>query len=43
MEADGPELLDHMKAENAVTEQALKSFASQHSAFCKTTVGVNRQ
>ena len=29
MEAGGPELLDYMKAENAVTEQALKPFAAQ--------------
>src|SRR5215469_3095877 len=33
MEASGPELLDYMKAENAVTEQALKPLASQDSAF----------
>jgi prolyl oligopeptidase len=29
MESGGPELLDYMKAENAVTEQALKPFAKQ--------------
>src|SRR5580704_12594322 len=33
MEAGGPELLDYMKAENAVTEQALKPFASQDAQF----------
>lgn len=33
MEAGGPELLDYMKAENAVTEQALKPFAAQDAAF----------
>jgi prolyl oligopeptidase len=31
MEAGGPELLDYMKAENAVTEQALKPFAAQNA------------
>ena len=29
MESGGPELLEYMKAENAVTEQALKPFAAQ--------------
>lgn len=33
MEAGGPELLDYMKAENAVTEQALKPFAAQNAAI----------
>src|SRR5271168_1538467 len=32
MEAGGPELLDYMKAENAVTEEALKPFATQNAA-----------
>jgi prolyl oligopeptidase len=31
MEAGGPELLDYMKAENAVTEEALKPFATQNA------------
>jgi prolyl oligopeptidase len=33
MEAGGPELLDYMKAENAVTEEALKPFATQNAAI----------
>jgi prolyl oligopeptidase len=33
MEAGGPELQDYMKAENAVTEEALKPFASQNEAI----------
>lgn len=31
MEAGGPELLDYMKAENAVTQEALKPFAAQNA------------
>lgn len=31
MEAGGPELLDYMKAENAVTAEALKPFATQNA------------
>ena len=31
MEAGGPELLDYMKAENAVTQEALKPFATQNA------------
>ena len=31
MEAGGPELLDYMKAENTVTQQALKPFAAQNA------------
>src|ERR1700719_1963610 len=33
MEAGGPELLDYMQAENAVTEQALAPFAAQDAQF----------
>jgi prolyl oligopeptidase len=33
MEAGGPELLDYMKAENAVTEAALKPFATQNQVI----------
>jgi prolyl oligopeptidase len=33
MEAGGPELLDYMKAENAVTVEALKPFATQNAAI----------
>jgi prolyl oligopeptidase len=33
MEAGGPELLDYMKAENAVTEEALKPFATQNASI----------
>src|SRR5271154_5484263 len=31
MEAGGPELLDYMKAENAVTQQALQQFSPQNA------------
>jgi prolyl oligopeptidase len=33
METGGPELLEYMKAENAVTEEALKTFATQNAAI----------
>jgi prolyl oligopeptidase len=33
MEAGGPELLDYMKAENAVTQQTLKPFEAQNAAI----------
>jgi prolyl oligopeptidase len=33
MGTEGPELLDYMKAENAVTEESLKPFATQNAAI----------
>jgi prolyl oligopeptidase len=33
MEAQGPEVIDYMKAENAVTEEALRPFAAQNAAI----------